>query len=115
MPCALYHEEQNQGKSEVYDQFSGNQFKSLVQAVDHSIELPKNPQTGLPSCKRQHLGITLVKEIYKSSPKLYQALCSGEQLKSVLLEFYRISPKGTEEKYYTIKLEKAVLDRKSVV
>src|SRR3546814_12405956 len=88
---------------------SGHEGKILVQIVEHSIELPKNPQTGLPSGKRQHLGITLVKEIDKSSPKLYQALCSGEQLKSVLLEFYRISPKGTEEKYYTIKLEKAVI------
>src|SRR3546814_2147142 len=45
----------------------------------------------------------------KSSPKIYQALCSGEQLKTVDLEFYRISPKGTEEKYYTIHLEKAVI------
>ena len=29
-------------------------------------------------------------------------------MKNVTIEFYRISPKGTEEKYYTIKLENAV-------
>ncbi|HRL22534.1 MAG TPA: type VI secretion system tube protein TssD, partial [Alcaligenes sp.] len=48
-------------------------------------------------------------EIDKSSPKIFQAQCSGEQLSKVELEFYRISPKGTEEKYYTIRLEKAVV------
>jgi type VI secretion system secreted protein Hcp len=81
----------------------------LVQAVDALVDIPKNPQTGLPAGKRVHQGITLTKEIDKSSPKLYQALTSGEQLKTVTLEFYRISPKGTEEKYYTITLSNAVL------
>src|SRR3546814_18266226 len=109
MPCYLTLEGENQGKIEGSCEVSGHQGKILVQAVEHHIELPKNPQTGLPSGKRQHLGITLTKEIDKSSPKIYQALCSGEQLKTVDLEFYRISPKGTEEKYYTIHLEKVVI------
>ena len=56
-----------------------------------------------------HGPTTLTKEIDKSSPKLFQALTSGEQMKTVVLEFYRISPKGTEEKYYTVKLENAIL------
>jgi type VI secretion system secreted protein Hcp len=30
-------------------------------------------------------------------------------MKDVTLEFYRISPKGTEEKYYTVKLSNAIL------
>jgi type VI secretion system secreted protein Hcp len=51
----------------------------------------------------------VTKEIDKSSPKLMQALCSGEQMKNVLLEFTRISPKGMEEVYYTIKLENAII------
>lgn len=109
MPCYLTLEGENQGKIEGSCEVSGHEGKILVQAVEHHIELPKNPQNGLPSGKRQHLGITLTKEIDKASPKLYQALCSGEQMKTVDLEFYRISPKGSEEKYYTIHLEKAVV------
>ena len=109
MPCYLTLEGQNQGKIEGSCEITGHQGKILVQAVEHNIEIPKNPQSGLPSGKRQHLGMTLTKEIDKSSPKIYQALCSGEQLKTAVLEFYRISPKGTEEKYYTIKLENAVV------
>lgn len=109
MPCYLTLEGESQGKIEGSCEVQGHQGKILVQAVEHRIELPKSPQTGLPSGKRQHLGMILTKEIDKSSPKLFQAQCSGEQLKTVELEFYRISPKGTEEKYYTIRLESAVI------
>ncbi len=101
MPCYLTVEGRNQGKIEGATKVQGHEGKILVQAVDHVIEIPKSPQTGLPTGKRVHGAMTVAKEIDKSSPKLFQALTSGEQLKSVLLEFYRISPKGTEEKYYT--------------
>src|SRR5690606_28849390 len=109
MPCYLTLEGNQQGKIEGSNEVQGHKGKILVQAVEHLIELPKNPQTGLPSGKRQHLGITLTKEIDKSSPKIYQALTSGEQMKEVIVEFYRISPKGTEETNYSIKLEKSVI------
>lgn len=109
MPCYLTVEGQNQGKIEGSVNIKGHEKKILVQAVDHTIEIPKSPQTGLPTGKRIHGPITLTKEIDKSSPKLFQALCSGEQFKEVILEFYRISPKGNEEKYYTVKLQNAIL------
>lgn len=108
MPCYLTLEGENQGKIDGSCEITGHKDKILIQAIEHNIELPKSPQSGLPTGKRQHLGIKLTKEIDKSSPKIYQALCSGEQMKSALIEFYRISPKGTEEKYYSIKLENAV-------
>ena len=81
----------------------------MIQAVEHTVEIPKSPQTGLPTGKRVHGPATFTKEIDKSSPKLFQALTSGEQMKNVTLEYYRISPKGTEEKYYTVKLENAII------
>ena len=109
MPCYLMLEGQNQGKIEGSTKIQGHDGKILVQAVEHLVDIPKNPQTGLPAGKRVHQGITLTKEVDKSSPKLFQALTSGEQMKSVVLEFYRISPKGTEEKYYTITLSNAVI------
>ena len=109
MPCYLTLEGQTQGKIEGSCEVSGHQGKIMIQAVEHSIEIPKSPQTGLPSGKRQHLGLTVTKEIDKSSPKLFQALCSGEQMRRVILEYYRISPRGTEEKYYTVELQNAIL------
>lgn len=109
MPCYLTLDGQNQGKIEGSVKIKGHDGKILVQAVDHTIEIPKSPQTGLPTGKRVHGAMTLTKEIDKSSPKLFQALTSGEQFKFVELEFYRISPKGTEERYYTVKLNNAIL------
>jgi len=109
MPCYLSLEGQKQGKIEGSCKINGHEGKILVQAGEHIIEIPRSPQTGLPTGKRIHGPITLTKEIDKSSPKLYQALTSGEQMKSVVLEFYRISPTGTEEKYYTVKLENAII------
>ncbi|GAB5101216.1 Hcp family type VI secretion system effector [Caballeronia sp. HLA56] len=109
MPCYLTVEGQNQEKIEGATKVQGHEGMILVQAVDHVIEIPKSPQTGLPTGKRVHGAMTVANEIDKSSLKLFQALTSGEQLKSVLLEFYRILPKGTEEKYYTAKLKNAIL------
>jgi type VI secretion system secreted protein Hcp len=109
MPCYLIAEGENQGKIEGSVKVKGHEGKILIQAVDHTIEIPKSPQTGLPTGKRIHMPMRVTKEIDKSSPKLFQALTSGEQFKSVSLEFYRISAKGTEEKYYTVKLTKAIL------
>jgi type VI secretion system secreted protein Hcp len=111
MPCYLSLEGEQQGKISGSCSVQGHEGKILVQAVDHLVEMPRNPQTGFPSGKRQHLGLTITKEIDESSPKLQQALCAGETMKNVELEFYRITPKGTEEKYYTIKLQEAVLVR----
>lgn len=109
IPCYLLVEGKNQGKIEGSSLTKGHEGKILVQAVDHLIEIPKSPQTGLPTGKRIHCPLTVTKEIDKASPKLQQALTSGEQMKDVTLEFYRISPKGIEEKYYSIKLEDAIL------
>jgi type VI secretion system secreted protein Hcp len=108
MPCYLVLEGQNQGKIKGSTLVKGHEGKILVQAVDHTIEIPKNPQTGLPTGKRVHCPMTLTKEIDESSPKLFQALTSGEQMKEVSLEYYRISPSGKEEKYYTVKLHNAI-------
>ncbi len=109
MPCYLCLEGQNQGSIQGSTQVKGHEGKILVQAVQHVIEIPKSPQTGLPTGKRVHGPMTLTKEIDKSSPKLFQALTSGEQLKDATLEYMRISPKGTEEKYYSVKLQNAII------
>lgn len=67
MPCYLSIEGQNQGKIEGSSTVTGHEGKILVQAVEHLIDIPKNPQTGLPAGKRVHQGMTLTKEIDKSS------------------------------------------------
>ncbi|WP_153100026.1 Hcp family type VI secretion system effector [Paraburkholderia hayleyella] len=108
MPCYLTLEGPN-GKIDGSCEVEPHKGKIEVQAAEMAVELPRNPQTGLPAGKRQHLGLSITKVIDKSSPKIFQALCSGQQMKSGLLEFYRTSPQGKEEKYYTIKVSNAAV------
>ncbi len=50
-----------------------------------------------------------MKEYDKSSPKLYQALCTGEHLKNVTIKWYRINKQGSEEHYFSHVLEDAIV------
>lgn len=109
LPCSMRVEGETQGKIEGSCKIKYREGHIEVQALRHKIEIPRSPQTGLPMGKRVHLPMTVTKEVDKSSPKLYQALGSSEGMKSVVLDFYRINPKGQEEKYYTTKLENAIV------
>jgi len=98
-----------QGAIEGSCEMEGRENTILVYAMNHDIHIPRDPQTGLASGKRVHGPLTVVKEVDKSSPKLYQALCTGENLTTVNLKYYRISPDGTEEHYFTTTLENAIV------
>jgi type VI secretion system secreted protein Hcp len=80
----------------------------LVYGVDHELEIPRDTHTGLPTGQRIQHPLTIVKAIDSSTPKLYQAICTGESL-NVTLDFYRIAPDGTEENYFRIKLDNAII------
>jgi type VI secretion system secreted protein Hcp len=109
MPCHMTVTGKNQGKIEGSCDIQGREGTIIVYSLDHTVEIPRDTHTGLPTGKRIHLPMTVEKEIDKSTPKLMQALASGEQLSEVVLDFWRISPKGAEEKYYTVKLEDAII------
>ncbi|MDR1686341.1 MAG: type VI secretion system tube protein Hcp [Desulfovibrio sp.] len=64
--------------------------------------------TGLPTGRRIHHPFTITKHKDNASPKLFKAVSTGERL-TVTLDRYRIKSDGTEEKYFTIKLEEAVV------
>lgn len=88
---------------------SGREDSILVYSMDHSVEIPRDTHSGLPSGQRIHKPLTIVKHKDQASPLLFQACCSGEQVTKFELDFYRISAKGQEEHYFTIKLEKAII------
>lgn len=108
-PIHLTIEGETQGKIDGGCAIQGREKTILVQGLDHAVAIPRDPQSGLPTGKRIHGPLTITTMVDQSSPKLFQALCSGEHLKSVILDFYRISKQGKEEKYYTIKLENAIV------
>jgi type VI secretion system secreted protein Hcp len=87
----------------------GREDTILCQALDHEVYIPRDTQTGLPTGKRVHNPLTLTKVFDKATPKLFQALTTGERMSDVTMKYYRINPSGSEEHYFTIKLEDAIL------
>lgn len=76
-------------------------------SYDHSCTVPRDPQTGLPTGSLIHNPLTIKKYTDISSPKLIQAMCTGEQL-NVELKLLRTTYNGYEH-YYTIRLENAII------
>jgi len=87
----------------------GRENTILVQAINQRLFIPYNPQDGMPTGKCKHAPISIIKETDKSSPSLYQALVTGEKFSKVLFKYYRISPQGNEEHYFTQSLEDAAI------
>ena len=85
----------------------GHENSILVFAVEHSIQSPRDPATGLPTGRRQHKPLVISKEVDKASPLLYRMLVSNEAITTWELQFWRPSPTGVEQQFYTVKLTNA--------
>ncbi len=82
-----------------------------VLRFQYMVSSPRDPQSGLPTGKRQHSPVTITKQIDASTPQFFSALTSNEGLKSVVIEFTRPGPNGQERVYYTVKLTNANISR----
>lgn len=99
----------NQGEIQGDCTQAGRENMILVYGFDHNVEIPRDTHTGLPTGQRIHKPFKIIKHKDKSSPKLYQATCTGEQFTDVELWFFRINETGQQEHYYTIKLQNAII------
>lgn len=97
------------GRIEGSCEMEGREGMIVVYSFGHNIAIPIDYSTGRTAGTRQHNPLKILKEIDKSSPRLYQALCTGERLEMVTLRFYRIDETGREENYFTIQLENAII------
>jgi type VI secretion system secreted protein Hcp len=87
----------------------GHEDEILVEAFSHNVTVPTDPQSGQPTGQRVHKPLTITKVFDKSSPMLYQALTTGEKLNNCKLKWYRTSPAGVQEHYFTMELEDAII------
>ncbi|HDI3250475.1 TPA: type VI secretion system effector Hcp-2, partial [Vibrio cholerae] len=115
-PCYIKIEGQTQGlitagactADSIGDSFvEGHEDEMLVQQFDHTVTVPTDPQSGQPSGQRVHKPFKFTVALNKAVPLLYNALSSGEKLKSVELKWYRTSLEGKQENFFTTKLENA--------
>jgi type VI secretion system secreted protein Hcp len=109
LPAHLTLEGTKQGVIKGSCEMLGREGTIMVQALNHEVSIPRDSQTGLATGKRVHHPLTILKALDKSTPLLYQALTSGEHMKSVEVKWYRIDAQGSEEHYFTTRLEDAII------
>lgn len=90
----------------------GREGKIMVIAVSHEIVSPRDAASGLPTGKRMHKPFVITKELDKSSPLLFNALCTNENLSDFELQFWTpqlraASGTGSEVQHYTVRLTNA--------
>jgi type VI secretion system secreted protein Hcp len=83
--------------------------KSEIIGYSYAISSQRDLVSGLITGRKASGLLTIGKRIGASSPQLFQALTTNENLKSVLLEFVRPDANGAEVIYFTIKLTNAVV------
>ncbi|WP_116328982.1 Hcp family type VI secretion system effector, partial [Citrobacter freundii] len=71
----------------------------------HNLSIPTDNATGKPTGTRQHSPMIIVKEFDYSSPYLYKAVATGQNLKSAEIKWYKISDAGQEVEYFNMLLE----------
>ena len=76
-------------------------------AFEYKISSPRDAASGLPTGKRMHSPLKIVKEIDRATPLLHNVLTNNENLKEVEFRFFRPSAQGAEQHFYTIKLTNA--------
>ncbi|NQW30230.1 MAG: type VI secretion system tube protein Hcp [Ignavibacteria bacterium] len=60
-----------------------------IPSVDHEIVSPRDAASGLPTGKRQHKPLTIIKEWGAATPQLYKAMTTGEILTEVSIELWQ--------------------------
>jgi type VI secretion system secreted protein Hcp len=83
-----------------------------VIAVSHNVMTPRDPQSGLPTGQRMHRPFVITKELDKSTPILYNILCTNENVTEATFKFWTPQIKaasgvGSEVQHYTVKLTNA--------
>ena len=62
--------------------------------------------SGMATGRRTHQPVIILKQSGASSPQFFQALCTNEVLKKVVIDFYKPdATTGSEINYYTVTLE----------
>lgn len=87
----------------------GRENTIVVTDYSHQVYIPRDVHTGLPTGQRIHGPLTITKYTDKATPKMMQALVTGERMSVFELRYYRQLSDGSVQHYYTITLENAII------
>jgi type VI secretion system secreted protein Hcp len=85
----------------------GREGKIMVIGVFHEIVCPRDPSSGLPTGRRIHKPLTVLKELDRASPLLHAVLTGNENITEARLDFWTPTPTGAEKQHYTVRLTNA--------
>jgi type VI secretion system secreted protein Hcp len=80
---------------------------SLVFEFDHQVYLPFDQEENRVQGSRRIGAFTVIKDIDKLTPQLYEMVCLGRNCTEVLITLYKINEEGDESPYFRYKLENA--------
>ena len=88
---------------------AGRENSIAVHSFSQEIDSPRDSASGLPSGKRTHQPLVVVKDVDQSSPHLWQAFVTNETLSSCQLQFWETATDKTsgETQFFTIILTNA--------
>lgn len=78
-----------------------------VESISHEIVSPRDPQSGLPTGKRQHKPFVITKQIDKSTPILSNMLVNNENITEWTLQVTEPNAKKGDQVSYKVKLTNA--------
>lgn len=91
----------------------GREGTMMIIAMSYAVLSPRDAASGLPTGKRMHKPLRVVKEIDKASPLLFNSLVTNENLVEVVIKGYtstyqdRTQSTGLEMNHWQIKLTNA--------
>ena len=98
---------ETQGAIEGPSTLEGREGMVEVFGFSHEVISPRDAASGLPTGKRQHKPITIVKPIDKASPQLMSMFVGNENITDWSLRLYRPNATGAQEQFYTLQLQNA--------
>ncbi len=81
------------------------EYSMEVKGFHHNLMIPTDNATGKVTGTRIHSPMLIVKDFDISSPYLYKAVATGQNLQSAEIKWYRINHAGFEEEYFNMLLE----------
>jgi type VI secretion system secreted protein Hcp len=102
-----------QGDIEGESTLKGFEKSIVCLGFSHDIIVPRDAASGLPTGRRQHRPLVILKRLDKTSPQFARVLVNNENLQSVTLKFFQNTPAGTASNLFTIKLTNANISRRA--
>lgn len=76
-----------------------------IQSFNHGVTVPTDGNTGRLTSARVHNVMSIEKDFDKSTPYLYRAVSTGQNIQKAIIKWYRINDAGMEDEFLNMIME----------